>query len=126
MGSPKRPLMDPATRDWVLVNGSRRADETHTSEVLFLLDLQRSSAVAYPDLGSTFHEITKVLPNTPKAVELAAASALAPLSDDRRILDVTPSASDAGQGKVKLDLEWRDSRSRSNENKLRITVGGGT
>lgn len=126
MGSPKRPYMDPGSRDWVLVKGQRKADETHTSEVLFLLDLQRESAPAYPDKGSTFHEIQKVTSNATKAVELAAETALAPLTADRRIFGVSGEAEVSGQGKVSLDLEWIDSRSRSNEQRLRITVGTGS
>ena len=123
MGSPKRPLMDPVTRDWVLDKGQRKADATHTSEVLFLLDHKRGSAAAYPEIGSRFHEITKVLDNTPRDVELAAEEALAPLTADRRISGVAAAAADKGGGKVALDLTWTDSRSRENEKKLRITVG---
>lgn len=126
MGSPKRPYMDPTTRDWVLVNGSRKADPSHASEVLFLLDLQKGSAPAYPDKGSTFHEIKKVTSNAPKQVELAAEGALAPLTADRRIFGVTAEAEETGQGKVSLDLQWTDSRSRQNEQRLRITVGTGS
>ena len=94
--------------------------------MLFLLDHKRGTSVAYPTLGAAFHEITKVLNTTPKAVELAAESALSPLSEDRRIYDVVPSAKDEGGGKVSLDLQWTDSRSRENEGRLRITVGGDT
>lgn len=126
MGSPKRPYMDPTTRDWVLVNGSRKADATHTSEVLFLLDLQKGTAPAYPGKGSTFHLIQKVTSSAPKETEIAAESALAPLTADRRIYNVTAAAQESGQGKVGLDLQWTDSRSRSNEGKLRITVGTGS
>lgn len=124
--SPKRPYRDPVTGDWVLVNGQRKGDDTHTSEVMVHLDLQRGSAAAYPDFGSRFHEIKKMTPDAPKRAELATQEALRPLTDDGRILDLEVTAqrgSNASQ--IRLDAQWTDSRARENERKLRIQVGAG-
>jgi phage gp46-like protein len=125
MGSPNRPYMDPVTRDWVIVNGSRRADETHTSEVLFHLDLQKGSAAAYPQWGSDFHKILKMTPNVTKQAEQAVEGALAVLTENQRIGELVPVATrQQNVNALKLDITWRDARGRQNERRLRIRVGG--
>ncbi len=125
MGSPKRPYMDPKTRDWTLVNGQRKADETHTSEVLFHLDLHKGSAGAYPQWGSEFHKILKMTANVTKEAEQDVENALSVLTSNQRINDLVATATrQPNVNALKLDITWRDSRGRQNERRLRIKVGG--
>lgn len=124
MGSPKRPYRDPRTRDWVLVRGQRKADETHSTDVMTHMSLVRGSSVAFPQYGSTFHEITKMTPDVTKRAELATEQCLKVLTDDGRISGLTAQASlTANVNALELNANYYDSLARENEKRLRITVG---
>lgn len=119
----KRPLLDPATRDWIITKGRLEDDETHASTVLWLLDHHRGTSAAYPDVGSRFWTIRKILPNTPRTVEIMAFEALNPLIRDRKITNVEAAARRAGQVLIELKVNWRDHKGKKNAIRRVLTIG---
>lgn len=110
--STARPFLFPVTRDWGFASGRLVDDDTAASTVLFLLDHNRGTSAAYPNVGSRFWTIKKILPNTPRTVEIMALEALNPLIRDRKITNVQVAARRAGQVTIELKVNWRDPRGK--------------
>lgn len=118
-----RPYLDPNTMDWVIQNGRLVDDATHASSVLFLIDHQRGTSIVYPNLGSRFWTIKKILPNTLRTVEIMAKEALFPLIRDRKIFDVVPVATRENKVHIVLKVSWRDARGKTGTIEKIIAIG---
>lgn len=123
---PARPLLGEKSKDWTLFKGRLVDDETHASTVQFLLDHQRGTAAAFPNVGSRYHTIKKILPNTPREVEIMTMEALAPLINPRKITNVVATAETVTvgvQSYVKLVVSFSDAKGKVNPITKYLTVG---
>jgi phage gp46-like protein len=118
-----RPRLDPATLDWTWDRGRLKEDETHLSTVLFLIAHQRGTSCAFPDVGSRFYTIKKILPNTPRDVEIMTIEALDPLIQPRKITQVKATATRVGPVTIALRISWQDTRGKYNAIRRLITIG---
>lgn len=120
LGNPPRPLMDPKTRDWVIVRGQRAADDTHASEVLYALQQHLGSSPAYPDAGSALHTNQTITEKTPDAVRHQVGAALAHLLADGRITGLVVDAQQTATARVRLLVKWNDTKGKARRLLLEI------
>ena len=104
----RRRYIDPTTKDYVVENGSPRADSTHVSTAVFLLSLRYGSSAVAPELGNRIYdELDKLTDDAPRRAERFAILALRPLTRTRAIteLDVEASVED---GTLCLEVAFTD------------------
>jgi len=114
MPAAKRPYHDPVKKDWAIITdgtaggGNRREDPSYTSTVLYLLDLRKGSAAAFPDLGSRFHTIRKITADSLSQSELMVFEALEPLTAPKKINSLTARATREARTVIMVEVSWKD------------------
>ncbi len=106
-----RRKIDPATGDYIVVNGRPVEDPTHASEVLIRLRMKYGSAAVDPKIGSRIRDkIKKLTSDSPRNVELYAVEALAPMVARKAIKDVEAACTvDGPRGAVQITVSFVDS-----------------
>ena len=119
----RRRYIDPATNDYLVVNGALRNDETHASTVVLLLTLRKGSCAVAPELGNAiFDELKKLGDGAQRRAEQLAEQALAPLTRSRRITNLNIVATiDADL--LSLSVEFTDPQGRERTLTLPIPRG---
>ncbi len=118
-----RPRIDPATKDLIIINGQLDNDDTHVTTVLFLIDHQRGTSAAYPNTGSRYHTIKKILPNTLKTVELMTLEAIDSLIKSNKITNVNVETSRVNNTRIQVNINWIDSRGQKKAIKRILKIG---
>lgn len=109
-------VIDPVTRDWVMVKGERQRDPTPLSQVLFLVTLEFNSSPAFPGMGSKFHLIGKITEDIDTVLSQEAERCLKPLTDANIIKDlkttVTVTEQPAAETLIEMVIEFKDAAGR--------------
>jgi hypothetical protein len=109
-------VIDPDSRDWVMVKGERKVDPTLLSQVLFLIALEFNSSPAFPGLGSKFHLIGKITEDIDTVLSQEAERCLKPLTDANVIKDlntkVTITEQPAAETLIEMLIEFKDAAGR--------------
>lgn len=119
----RRRYIDATTGDYVLVKGAPKNDNTFASAVVLRFRLQRGSSPLFPELGSRFHTIRKIITSTPRLVEAYAVEAVQDLIDRGDIREFKATAKVVGNA-IQLTASFRDQNGNRPSVTYRVTVGG--
>lgn len=107
----KRRYVDPATGDYVLVNGSPKEADGLAQHVALCLRTRRGSSIA-AEWGSRFHTINKIVSGTTRLVERYAIEAVQHLIDRKAITDVSATATLLKKDAIGVELSYKDRSGR--------------
>lgn len=92
--------IDPETRDWVIVNGQRKVEDTLITRVLFLVALEYNSSPAFPGIGSKLHEIKKITEDIDVVISQEIERTLRPMVDEGELVDLLVTTTVTGRERI--------------------------
>lgn len=92
--------IDPETRDWIMVRGERKLDDTLITRVLFLVALEYNSSPAYPGIGSKLHEIKKITDDIDVVISQEIERTLKPMVDEGELVDLVVTTEVTGRDRI--------------------------
>ena len=119
-------VIDPETRDWVIVQGQRQIDDSLISRVLFLVALEFNSSPAFPGLGSKLHEIKKITPDIDVVISQEIERTLKPMADEGELVDLVVTTTVTNQERIDPSIEtkvsWRDAAGKPQSTKYEVQL----
>jgi len=119
-------VLDPLTRDWVIVKGQRQIDDTLISRVLFLVALEYNSSPAFPGLGSKLHEIKKITDDIDVVISQEIERCLKPMVDEGELTDLLVTTTVTGRDRIDPVIEtkvsFRDATGRPQSTKFEVGI----